>query len=57
MVSFELVSISLPEVGDRLGETFALAEIGSNLYAVTGAGVLPGQRSAADPCVECQLIW
>jgi hypothetical protein len=40
MVSFDLIGISLPEVGDSLGETFALAEIGSNLHAVTGAGVL-----------------
>src|SRR5829696_4636688 len=55
MVSLGLVSISLPEVGHSVIETFTLAEVGSDLHAVTGAGVRPGQCPAADPGVQGQL--
>src|ERR671920_1214796 len=55
MVSLGLVGIGLPEVGDSVIEPLALAEIGSDLHAVTGAGVGPGQRPAADPGVQGQL--
>src|SRR5918994_4364744 len=55
MVSFGLVGISLPEVGHSVIETFTLAEVGSDLHAVTGAGVRPGQCPAADPGVQGQL--
>src|SRR5688500_2651126 len=57
MVSLGLVGISLPEVGHSVIEPFAPAEIGCDLYAVTGAGVRPGQCPAADPRVQGQLTW
>ena len=56
MVSLGLVSISLPEVGHSVIEPLALAEIGSDLHAVTGAGMRPGQRPATDPRVHSQLL-
>src|ERR671915_966692 len=56
MVSLGLVGIGLPEVGDSVIEPLALAEIGSDLHADTGAGMRPGQRPATDPRVNSRLV-
>src|SRR5215212_1851669 len=56
VVPFGLVGISFSEIGYRAIEALALAQVGCDLHAVAGAGVRPGQRPAAEACIEDQLV-
>jgi hypothetical protein len=54
VVSLGLVGVGLCEVGDRLIEALALAQVGGDLNAITRAGVRPGQRPAAEAGIDYQ---
>src|SRR5215217_185932 len=56
VVPLGLVGVGLRKVGYRAIEALALAQVGGDLHAVTGAGVRPGQRPAAQRCIEGQFI-
>src|SRR5215217_6996750 len=56
MVPFGLVGISFSEIGYRAIEALALAEVAGDPHAVAGAGVRPGQRPAAEACIDDQFI-
>ena len=47
MVALVLVGVGVGELGDGLVEHIRAAEVGSDRDPVTGAGVGPGQRPAA----------
>src|SRR5215203_3983605 len=56
MVLFGLVGIGLRKVGDRPVEALALAQVAGDLNAITGSGVRPGQRPAAEAGIDDQFI-
>src|SRR5919112_4903914 len=56
VIPFVLVGVGHGEVGDRPIETVAPSEVGSDLYAVSGAGVSSGKCPAAEASVEDQLV-
>src|SRR5215218_501889 len=56
VVPFGLVGISFREIGYRAIEALALAQVACDLHAVTGAGVRPGQRPAAEACIDDKFI-
>src|SRR5215203_1018384 len=56
VVPVGLVGVAFRDIGYRPIEALSLAEVAGDLNAITGAGVRPGQRPAAQAGIDDQLV-